>query len=236
VGTPSIRRVGACYIYGSVHVEIPRADLLEKLVGRVSYVLLEGVRSSGLWRLVRRYPSLAPGILLLGFYRWLTGLYARLEGWRRGVEFAGDMEYVAAFFRRRDPQVRVEVVDASLEELVEVGRGVFLRLTALAMVIKVAFPLLLIYLILRMTQPNVLLGVIIIGICAFVVGTVLALASVKAFYYQLSPIRDRKLIDRVVELVSGGHGVLIVRGKMHVEYIVEELRKQDVACEILNPK
>jgi hypothetical protein len=87
-----------------------------------------------------------------------------------------------------------------------------------------------------MTQPNVLLSATIIGICAFVVGTVLALASVKAFHYQLSPIRDRKLIDRVVELVGGGHGVLIVRGKMHVEYIVEELRKQDVACEILNPK
>jgi hypothetical protein len=239
MGTPGIRRIGVCYIYGSIHVEIPRVDLLEKLVGRVSYVLLEGVRSSGLWRLVRRHPSLAPGILLLRFYLWLTGLHARLKGWRRGVEFAGDMEYVAAFFRRRDPQVRVEVVDASLGELVEVGRGVFLRLTASAMVIKATFALLLVHLVLTMTQPNVLLSATIIGICGFlfiVFAAILAPASVKALHYQLSPIRDRKLIDRVVELASGGHGVLIVRGKKHVGYIVEELRRQGVACEILNPE
>jgi hypothetical protein len=243
VGTPSIRRVGACYIYGSVHVEIPRVDLLEKLVGRVSYVLLEGVRSSGLWRLVRRYPSLAPGILLLRATLWFIGLRVRLEGWRRGVEFAGDMEYVASFFRRRDPQVRVEVVDASLGELVEVSKRVFLVLTVLATVMAVAlafllaYPVRLVLLILNTAQSGLLLGAD--GIRSFQASALalpLALAAYVIALYKLSSIRDRKLIDRAVELVSGGHDVLIVRGGMHVKHIVEELRRRGVACEILNSK
>jgi hypothetical protein len=35
------------------------------------------------------------------------------------------MGYVTSFFKRRDPQLRVEVVDASLGELVEVNKRLF---------------------------------------------------------------------------------------------------------------
>jgi len=47
-------------------------------------------------------------------------------------------------------------------------------------------------------------------------------------------IRDRKLINRVQELINQGHKVLVVRGKLHVKYIVDELRRRGIECEDLS--
>jgi hypothetical protein len=47
-------------------------------------------------------------------------------------------------------------------------------------------------------------------------------------------IRDTKLINRVQELINQGYKVLVVRGKGHVKYIVNELRRRGIECEDLN--
>jgi len=112
LSTSSSEEGGACYIYGSVHIEIPRRDILEGLVGWVDYVLLEGVNISGLWRLARKHPSIALSLVSLVAFLKLENLIARLKGLlhrllRRGVKFVGDMEYVQDFFTSRDPRVRV---------------------------------------------------------------------------------------------------------------------------------
>ena len=56
----------------------------------------------------------------------------------------------------------------------------------------------------------------------------------RSFINATNTIRDAKLINRVQELVSQGHKVLVVRGKEHVDYIVRELRRRGVECEVLN--
>lgn len=136
--------------------------------------------------------------------------------------------------------MRVEVVDTSLGGLVEVNKRVFLVLTVLATVMALALAFLLAYLvhlvllILNMAQSGLLMGVD--GIRSFQVSALALLLALVAYviaFYKLSPIRDRRLIDRVVELVSGDHGVLIVRGRMHVKHIVEE---QKAGRSLRNPK
>jgi uroporphyrinogen-III synthase len=47
-------------------------------------------------------------------------------------------------------------------------------------------------------------------------------------------IKDAKLINRVQELINQGYKVLVVRGERHVDYIVGELRRRGVECEVLN--
>jgi uroporphyrinogen-III synthase len=47
-------------------------------------------------------------------------------------------------------------------------------------------------------------------------------------------IRDAKLINRVQELINQGYKVLVVRGKGHVKYIVNELRRRGIECEDLS--
>jgi Na+/melibiose symporter-like transporter len=54
------------------------------------------------------------------------------------------------------------------------------------------------------------------------------------FINTATTMRDAKLINRVQELIYQGHKVLIVRGKGHVKYIVNELRRRGVECEDLS--
>jgi len=45
---------GDCFIYGSVHVKMPRRDVVERVLGVVDYVLLEGLGVRNWRELVRR--------------------------------------------------------------------------------------------------------------------------------------------------------------------------------------
>jgi len=223
LSSSSSRKPGACYIYGSVHSRIPPRGVLEGVVGRVDYVLLEGVDFSGFWRLVLRRPDLALGLLLLQAFLGLTWLGARVEGWRRGVEFAGDMAYVRDFFASRDPRVRVEFVDASLEELVATHRREFIVMSASSAAFLVAAAYATCYTLLTRDARGLL--------------ATPALFSSLIFLYALAKLisaRDQRLVDRVVELVRRGYSVLVVRGRGHVAYDREELRKRGVDCEVLD--
>jgi hypothetical protein len=43
-----------CFIYGSVHVKMPRRDVVERVLGIVDYVLLEGLNEKNWRELVSR--------------------------------------------------------------------------------------------------------------------------------------------------------------------------------------
>ena len=110
MGTSGSEEGGACYIYGSEHTKIPREDILEGLVGRVDYVLLEGVNISGLRELVRRHPSIVLSLAFFTAFLKLENLVIRCKGLlhrlpRRGVKFVGDMEYVRDYSASRDREL-----------------------------------------------------------------------------------------------------------------------------------
>ena len=237
MGTSGSEEGGACYIYGSEHTKIPREDILEGLVGRVDYVLLEGVNISGLWRLARKHLSIALGLLSLLVVQKLFKLWSWFEGRREGVKFVGDMEYVRGFFASRDPRVRVEFVDASLEELVAThGREFIMMSISSAYFLAVAL-----YVICHSLLAPSLRSLSTTHITTLALYSALVLALIPAIVIYLKallkliPARDRKLVDRVVELARRGRRVLVVRGRGHVPYIREELRKRSVDCEVLNP-
>jgi len=221
-------------------------------------VLLEGVNISGLRELVRRHPSIVLSLAFFTAFLKLENLVIRCKGLlhrlpRRGVKFVGDMEYVRDFFASRDPRTSMETADASLEELVEARKELFVIMVIPAVIITVALPyalyvmlcfllygfsLLLPYLGL-VREPLIICGlnVISVGLVGLALGflTIVVARLFIRIVLKLSSIRDRKLVDRVVELVRKGHKVLVVRGREHVPYIREELRKRGVDCEVLNP-
>jgi len=94
-----------CFIYGSVHAEMPRRDVVECVLGVVDYVLLEGLGVRNWRELVRRdWRTVIVVVGLLTYFKILhlltkiAGLYYRL---RYGIDFKGDMMYVAELARRR---------------------------------------------------------------------------------------------------------------------------------------
>ena len=53
--TPLIDAVsGYCFIYGSKHMQMPRRDVVERVLGVVDYVLLEGLDVSNWRELIKR--------------------------------------------------------------------------------------------------------------------------------------------------------------------------------------
>ena len=238
MSTSSSEEGGACYIYGSEHTKIPREDILEGLVGRVDYVLLEGVNISGLWRLARKHLSIALGLLSLLAVQKFFKLRSWFEGRRRGVKFIGDMEYVRDFFASRDPRVRVEFVDASLEELVATRRRELIRMS----ISSAYFLVVALYVTYRSLPASSLRSLSTTHITTLALYSALVLVLIPAIVIylkallELIPARDQKLVDRVVELVRRGRRVLVVRGRGHVPYVREELRKQGADCEVLNSR
>ena len=212
---------------------MPRRDAIERALGVVDYVLLEGLSTRDWRELVRR--DWRTAIVVIGsltYFKLLhlliraAGLYYRL---RYGINFKGDMRYVEELARRMGR--RVEIVDEDLLSIYEKSREAFkLRLTSI-------------------------LGVLLLGICGYVLGVIagkfLAWHYVQDIIYlvltviviEVIPndfvnatmtIRDRKLINRVQELINQGHKVLVVRGSKHVKYIVDELRRHGIECEDLS--
>jgi len=182
---------------------------------------------------VRKHPSIALGLLSLLAVQKLFKLWSWFEGRRRGVKFVGDMEYVRGFFASRDPRVRVEFVDASLEELVATRRREFIRMSVSFAIFLVATGYTTCYTLFALSfrSPLTALTLFVLAVLALALVIVVYLKALP----ELIPARDRKLVDRVVELVRCGYRVLVVRGRGHVPYIREELRKRGVDCEVLNP-
>jgi hypothetical protein len=159
-----------------------------------------------------------------------ANLYYRL---RYGIEFRGDMRYVAELARRVGK--RVEIVDEDLLSIYEKNREVF----KLHLVLILLVPLL--YFVvydLWVTAVEFLTGHYAQATKWFI-STLLTIAGIPIiliapFINAAMTLRDTKLINRAQELVSQGHKVLIVRGENHVKYIVGELRKRGIECKVLD--
>jgi hypothetical protein len=121
-GRHGARREGAkCYIYGSVHIRVPRG--IEKLLNEVECVLLEHVDTSR-WRLVvKRDPTALPLTLPLLAYFRLQRILLRESG--------GDMGYV--YVRAKEMGKCAKFVDAGIDELHEKARRNFTLSSAISL-------------------------------------------------------------------------------------------------------
>jgi len=217
---------------------MPRRDVVERALGVVDYVLLEGLGARNWRELVRRdWRTVIVVVGLLTYFKILhlltkiVGPYYRL---RYGIDFKGDMMYVAELARRAGK--RVETVDENLLSIYEKDREVFKpRLVLILLVLPLSF--LVVYglwatavgfLIGRYAQATIWLA------CTLLTIVVTPPIFARSFINATMTIRDAKLINRVQELINQGHKVLVVRGKGHVDYIVRELRRRGVECEDLN--
>jgi len=228
-----------CFIYGSVHVKMPRRDVVERALGVVDYVLLEGLGARNWRELIRRdWRTVIVVVGLLTYFKILhlltkiVGPYYRL---RYGIDFKGDMMYVAELARRAGK--RVETVDENLLSIYEKDREVFKpRLVLILLVLPLSFFLVVYglwaaaigFLVERYAQATIWLA------CTSLTIVVTPPIFARSFINATMTIRDAKLINRVQELINQGHKVLVVRGKGHVDYIVRELRRRGVECEVLN--
>jgi len=230
---------GDCFIYGSFHVKMPRRDVVERALGVVDYVLLEGLGVRNRRELVRRdWRTVIVVVSLLTYFKILhlltkiAGLYYRL---RYGIDFKGDMRYVAELARRAGK--RVETVDEDLLSVYEKDREVFRPRLVLILLVLLLYFSLVVY-GLRATAVGFLTGhyaqVTIWLIITLLTIVVTPPIFARSFINATMTIRDTKLINRVQELINQGHKVLVVRGKKHVDYIVSELRRRGVECEVLN--
>jgi len=235
---------GDCFIYGSNHAKMPRRDVVERVLGVVDYVLLEGLGVRDWRELVRRdWRTVIVVVGLLTYFKILrlltksANLYYRL---RYGIEFRGDMRYVAELARRVGK--RVEIVDEDLLSIYEKNKEV---LTITSLVKRSRLVLILLALLLcfvayglwataigfltgHYAQATIWLTSLLLTIA------VIPIILTAPFINATTTMRDAKLINRMQELIDQGHRVLIVRGKGHVDYIVGELRRRGIECEVLN--
>jgi len=226
---------------------MPRRDIVERVLGVVDYVLLEGLDVSNWRELIKRdwrTAIVAVNLLIYqALYRlpiMIASLYYRL---RYGIDFRGDMRYVAKLARRAGK--RVETVDEDLLSIYEKNRKVFsprLILNELiVLLVLVSAPWLcsmsalcatvIRFLIGHYAQANIWLILTSTVVIIFFAGPAVL---TDPFIDDTKTIRDAKLINRVQELINQGHKVLVVRGEEHVDYIVSELRRRGVECEVLN--
>ena len=172
---------------------------------------------------------------LFKILRFLTRIASPYYRLRYGIDFKGDMMYVAELARRAGK--RVETVDENLLSIYEKDREVFKpRLVLILLVLPLSFFLVVYglwaaavgFLVGRYAQATIWLA------CTLLTIVVTPPIFARSFINATNTIRDAKLINRVQELVSQGHKVLVVRGEEHVDYIVRELRRRGVECEVLN--
>ena len=220
---------------------MPKRDVIERALGVVDYVLLEGLGTRDWRELVRRdWRTAIVVVCLLANFKILhliikaAGLYYRL---RYGINFKGDMRYVEEL--ARSVGKRVEIVDEDLLSIYEKSREAFKpRLTSKLGVLLFGFGVVIVVLGLLDSVVEFLAGHYVqatISLAPTVLGIVaILLILANGFIVATKTIRDRKLINRVRELINQGHKVLVVRGKLHVKYIVDELRRRGIECEDLS--
>jgi hypothetical protein len=223
---------------------MPRRDVVERVLGVVDYVLLEGLSVRNWRELVRRdwrtvivIVGLLTYFKILRFLTRIASLYYRL---RYGIEFQGDMRYVAELARRVGK--RVEIVDEDLLSIYEKNREVLTitslirksRLTSILLVLLLCFVVYGLwatavgFLTGHYAEATIWLTSILLTI------VVIPIIFTAPFINAAMTIRDTKLINRVQELINQGYKVLVVRGKGHVKYIVNELRRRGIECEDLS--
>jgi hypothetical protein len=223
---------------------MPRRDVVERVLGIIDYVLLEGLSVRDWRELVRRdWRTVIVIVGLLTYFkilRFLTRIASLYYRSRYGIDFKGDMMYVAGLARRVGK--RVERVDEDLLSIYEKDREVLtitglVRRSRLVLVLLVLLPCFVVY-GLWATAVGLLTGhyaqatIWLTSILPTIV--VIPIILTAPFINAATTMRDAKLINRMQELINQGHKVLVVRGEEHVKYIVGELRRLGVECEDLN--
>jgi len=244
---------GKCYIYGSYHVTIPD---IERWMEKVDVVLLEGFYIDSYKSLAKKDPIVIPVILSLKFssflfdaITWLQRLRYKL---RLGIDFRGDAPH--AFVLARKYSKRVEIVDASLFEVYEKMRDVFVKsserfilalLGVPALVTISTITLFVIDFLLRgfpLSSLPSLLAELLAALANSRTLVLLMIACVlvamawcsRTFIRGINSFRDTKVVERVCELAAKGYNVLVVRDKRHVKFIAQELQKRGVPYEIVH--
>jgi hypothetical protein len=232
---------GKCYIYGSMHIKMPREKVLQELLSRVDYILLE-VFNVGDWRsLIKKRPSATLIVIGVLIYFTILDLLVKVMDKRYRLQekppFRGDMEYVRDYAVKLGK--RVEVVDASLDEVFS-EQLVNLKLT-LQKCSKVFAIFIIILSALLYTLPYTytyvnpihypfqLLMIVFIIVIILVTPITVCLA---AFVGNINEFRDTKVVKRAKELIEMGYSVLIVRGKKHMPFLTSELQKHSIICEV----
>jgi uncharacterized membrane protein len=232
---------GKCYIYGSMHIKMPREEVLRELLSRVDYVLLEGF-NVGDWRsLIKKRPSAT--LIVIGVLTYFTILdllvkvMDKLYRLQEKTPFRGDMEYVRDYAVKLGK--RVEVVDASLDEVFS-EQLVNLKLTLQKCSIVFAIFIIILSALLYtlpytytyvnpIPYPFQLLMRVFIIVIILVIPITICLA---VFVGNINEFRDTKVVKRAKELIEMGYSVLIVRGKKHMPFLTSELQKRSIICEV----
>jgi len=196
---------------------MPRRDVVERVLGVVDYVLLEGLSVRNWRELVRRdWRTIIVVIILLIYFKALRlsvrimNLHYRL---RYGIDFKGDIEYVAELAnnmsRNTNRHIKIETVDEDLLSIYEKDReaftGILWRNPFWAFSIIGAVILILLKHILWFIPPISLVFIILKYILlplsvAFIIMPILAIPEL--FRLKTMTIRDTKLINRVQELIK----------------------------------
>ena len=236
---------GKCYIYGSVHIKMPREDVLRVLLDKADYILIEGFDMRSWKSIVREKWSLFPVILGLLTYFAILGILIKIKGvWYKFIRkssFKGDMEYVREYAKKMGKKIEIEVVDASLSEVflkglpeLEESSRSCIKLIALLIVVSV-FVFLCYwasYIVKVSDSRMVMLSCLTLILLLPIISPTICTAI---FVKRINDFRDSKVVKRASELIGIGYSVLIVRGKTHVEFISNELQKHDIVCEIYDP-
>jgi hypothetical protein len=231
---------GKCYIYGSVHIKMPREDIIRELLSKVDYVLLEGFDKKNWRSVIRRKPSAT--LIVLGFFAYsailyLTiramGMWYRLQGKPR---FRGDMEYVRDYAVKMGK--RVEVVDASLDEVFSeqlVNLKLTLQRRSILFAIFIIITILstpLLYIMYYYYYMHIMHNPFMIVFTIVTILVVPIIVRFAVFTGSINEFRDTKVVKRTKELIEMGYNVLIVRGKKHIPFLTSELQKHSIICEV----
>jgi hypothetical protein len=233
---------GRCYIYGSIHIKMPREDIIREILGRVDYVLLEGFSRVGWRSIIRKRPSAT--LLILGAltYHFILRMSIRImDKWYRlkgRPSFRDDMSYVRDYAIRLGK--KTELVDASLEEVFSAQIINFKHILQYCNII-ITITIILIFAILytyATSTPHSNPPVMLYSNPLFITALILILISTifiicfTLFVQNINEFRDAKVVKRTKELVEMGYNVLIVRGELHIEYLSSELQKHSIVCEV----
>jgi len=126
---------GDCFIYGIIHVKMPRRDVIERVLDIVDYVLLKGLSVRSWRELVKRdWRTIIVIITLLIYFRalrLLTRIVSLCYRLRCGIDFKVGMEYVAELANNMNKRVnmnrriKIETVDEYLVSIYEKDREAF---------------------------------------------------------------------------------------------------------------
>ncbi|MCC5998246.1 MAG: hypothetical protein LM573_04145, partial [Thermofilum sp.] len=135
-----------CYIYGFIHILLPH---LENALDKVDVVLLEGFLIREWEKLVRKDPVTIVSILGVLFSLLVEKIAFGITRWYykvfRGIEFKGDMYYVATLAKERGKII--ERTDSDFHEVYALKKSVYVEVFTIFILFLVGIPLLVVILL-----------------------------------------------------------------------------------------